>query len=304
MVIRPPLQSQIAIVPITELDGETPPPSVDDADALPESMPQSLPQAPVAALPANPVVAVQIPETTSPESDDTADVDRSVAPVPANASMPKITLSLVAPLPPKGIEPSIESTMTESAPETVQTAAATVAEPAKQAIVQPPAQNGSTAISATLQTVPTPADVAVSRPEITLAARPERLAADVGVEIGRQFIAGRSEFAIRLDPPDLGRVDIRLAFDRGEVRAVVTTDNPATHDLLRRDAETLARMLTDSGFRTDSGALRFDLRQESGQRGFTQLASDNLTLIAEEAALPIINDPARSTRRGLVDLIA
>lgn len=137
-------------------------------------------------------------------------------------------------------------------------------------------------------------------PAEAVVVRPERLAADVGIEIVRQIGAGRSEFSIRLDPPDLGRVDVRLEFNRGEVRAVVTSDNPATHDLLRRDADSFARMFADNGFRADSGAFRFDLRQETGQNQQAGTLADPVTA---EAALQPEAEPARA-HRGLLDLVA
>ncbi|MEM8825487.1 MAG: flagellar hook-length control protein FliK, partial [Pseudomonadota bacterium] len=109
-----------------------------------------------------------------------------------------------------------------------------------------------------------PATVSEATPEIILPARPDRLAADVGIEIARQVIGGKSDFSIRLDPPDLGRIDVRLELaPTGEVRGVIAADNPATHDLLRRDEAALLRLLTENGLKADSGALAFE-RRDSG----------------------------------------
>ena len=139
--------------------------------------------------------------------------------------------------------------------------------------------------------------------ETMLAVRPDRLAADVAVEVVRQIGAGRSEFTIRLDPPDLGRIDVSLEFRGNEVRAVVSTDNPATHDLLRRDADAFQRLFADSGFRADGQTLRFDLRDGSGGRqhaGDAHRAGTGNAGAAEQN----LADAPRASRRGLVDLVA
>ncbi|MBB4659635.1 flagellar hook-length control protein FliK [Parvularcula dongshanensis] len=53
---------------------------------------------------------------------------------------------------------------------------------------------------------------------------------------------------VRLDPPDLGRVQIEFDFHkRGAVTALVSTDNPDTGALLRRHADWLQRELTAAG---------------------------------------------------------
>lgn len=176
-----------------------------------------------------------------------------------------------------------------------------------------PALDAPVVVQTAAQPVPPPAANAVQvqaepaarASEIVLATRPERLATDVGIEVVRQIGAHRSEFSIRLDPPDLGRIDVRIEFHRGEVRAVVTTDNPQTHDLLRRDADGLARMLEMSGFRADSSAFRFDLRQDGGQsRSFAQAEQAKSSDAGAEATAELVPGTARSTRRGLLDLFA
>ena len=57
---------------------------------------------------------------------------------------------------------------------------------------------------------------------------------------------------IRLDPPELGRVQIHLTRLDGGVQAVVLADRPETQDLLRRHAEALARELGQAGYDTVS----------------------------------------------------
>jgi flagellar hook-length control protein FliK len=53
---------------------------------------------------------------------------------------------------------------------------------------------------------------------------------------------------LRLDPPELGRVQIHLAPTDGGVRAMVIADRPETGDFLRRHAAQLAQELTQAGY--------------------------------------------------------
>lgn len=121
----------------------------------------------------------------------------------------------------------------------------------------------------------------------------------VGVAVARAAKDGRTEIHVRLDPAELGRVEVRLHFQAdGEVRAQVTTDNPQTFDLLRRDSQVLERALQDAGLRTDSGSLSFNLRQQDNQSAQQHFArntrndtdsgaasrSDSPTVAALEAA--------------------
>jgi flagellar hook-length control protein FliK len=107
--------------------------------------------------------------------------------------------------------------------------------------------------------VPAPAQQPV------IAAQAGRIGRDMGVEIARQVASGRSEVLIRLDPADMGRIDVRLSFDgRGTLHAAMSADSPAALDLLRRDAGDLSRALADAGIRSDATSFRFDSRSSDG----------------------------------------
>ncbi len=94
------------------------------------------------------------------------------------------------------------------------------------------------------------------------------MAHEVGLEIAKASQAGKTEFTIRLDPAELGRIEIKLHMDHdGKVQAILSSDNPQTHDLLRKESSNLERALTDSGLKTEGSALSFNLRdQNSNQR--------------------------------------
>ena len=99
----------------------------------------------------------------------------------------------------------------------------------------------------------------VSEPVVT--AEPGRIGHDMGVEIARQVSAGRDEFLVRLTPADMGRVDVRLAFDeKGSLHATVSAESPAALEMLRRDAGDLGRALTDAGVPADAASFHFDQR--------------------------------------------
>ncbi|MGL5138464.1 MAG: flagellar hook-length control protein FliK [Beijerinckiaceae bacterium] len=87
------------------------------------------------------------------------------------------------------------------------------------------------------------------------------------VEIGMRALRGAKEFAIRLDPEDLGRVDVNLSIDdKGEVKATLVVERPETLQLLQRDARTLERAFDQAGLKTNPDGLQFSLR-DPGQQG-------------------------------------
>ncbi|CAN5542989.1 hypothetical protein BH10PSE14_BH10PSE14_13880 [soil metagenome] len=89
-------------------------------------------------------------------------------------------------------------------------------------------------------------------------AQPGQIGRDVGVEIARRISAGGEELVVRLEPAELGRIEVRMSFDeRGGLRAVIAADSPVALDMLRRDSADLSRSLNDAGVRSDAQSLRF-----------------------------------------------
>ncbi len=90
-----------------------------------------------------------------------------------------------------------------------------------------------------------------------------RMAEDIAVQMARHGAAGVNRFELRLDPPELGRIDIRMEITAdGQVQASLSVDRADALDLLRADARLLDRALNDAGLKTDSGSLSFSLRQD------------------------------------------
>jgi len=99
--------------------------------------------------------------------------------------------------------------------------------------------------------------------------QPAAPAMQVGLSIGKAAAEGRRSFTLRLDPPELGRVDVKLEMAAdGQLRAQIRADSRETLDLLQRDARHLERALNDAGLKTDSGSLSFSLNQQGQQAGF------------------------------------
>jgi len=94
--------------------------------------------------------------------------------------------------------------------------------------------------------------------------------AGLAVAIAARAQAGTNQFAIRLDPPELGRIDVRLDVDRnGQVTSHVTVDRADTLQLLQTHQPQLEQALQQAGLKTTDNGLQFTLRDQSfaGQNG-------------------------------------
>jgi flagellar hook-length control protein FliK len=112
----------------------------------------------------------------------------------------------------------------------------------------------------------------------------------LALEIAASIKSGKSRFEIRLDPADLGRIDVRIDIDRnGQVTSHLTVEKPETLSILRQDAPQLQRALDDAGVKTGSGGLQFSLRDQSssGQNnGGDSRPNAQRLIIADEDILP------------------
>lgn len=68
---------------------------------------------------------------------------------------------------------------------------------------------------------------------------------------------------IQLDPPDLGKVSVRMEFNKesNTMKALLVAEKPETFLMLQRDAHILERALQNAGIDTDGG-LSFELAQD------------------------------------------
>ncbi|MGE0753428.1 MAG: flagellar hook-length control protein FliK [Variibacter sp.] len=96
------------------------------------------------------------------------------------------------------------------------------------------------------------------------AAAPAIPIAGLAAEITARALEGKRRFEIRLDPPELGRIDVRLDVGKdGQVTSRLVVERSETLDLLRRDAPNLERALESAGLRTNDSGLQFSLRDQS-----------------------------------------
>jgi flagellar hook-length control protein FliK len=136
-------------------------------------------------------------------------------------------------------------------------------------------------------------------------------AAQVAREIVRRFDGETTRFQLRLDPPELGRVEVKLEVTRDhKVTAVIAADSPQALTELARHARELEQNLQAAGLELSDNGLSFDLRQSredtqdaSGQGDRGGNSSADIDTIETQAPLarPIGLERWRGVR---VDVIA
>jgi flagellar hook-length control protein FliK len=88
---------------------------------------------------------------------------------------------------------------------------------------------------------------------------PREIAQQLAAAIDR---AAGDKIEIRLDPPELGRVQIELRIEDGRLHAAILTERPEVQDLMRRHADLLIRELEAAGH----GRVSLDFASGSGER--------------------------------------
>lgn len=126
--------------------------------------------------------------------------------------------------------------------------------------VQPPTAQ------AQAQTAPTViASVQVAAQSAAQAGAQPNVAA-LAVQIAAKLDQGTKHFDIRLDPPELGRVEVKLSIDdAGRAQAHLSVEKPQTLDLLQNDRSNLERALKDSGIDLSQNGLNFSLKGQERQ---------------------------------------
>lgn len=68
---------------------------------------------------------------------------------------------------------------------------------------------------------------------------------------------------IRLDPPELGKLNAELHFGKEKtLKAIITVEKPETYLMLQRDSSALERSLADAGLDLSGGGLSFELAEQ------------------------------------------
>lgn len=321
--------AQVESAPVAIAPAMVTPPPVDDA--VPQSEP-SAERAPaqlqipvVAALATAPVAPVVATPAAAP-------VPAQVEPAAAAAAAP-VALRVVEPAPAEvasdapadeGAFDTLVTAKSDADTDTLRTATDTGGDAMnrdgnRQSAPQPAAPAPAAAPSAA---APLPAfdPLAAAAPQgATQAgdpvatehrARAAAIGEDVGIAIVRHADSGSGDvLVIRLDPAELGKIEVRLRMDEArQLSAEVTADQPATLDLLRRDSDNLTRALNDAGFRADDQSLRFDNRgfgqsDQQAQQG-RRIASRAYLNDGDAANAQSTPTPVQVRSAGRVDLVA
>lgn len=94
-------------------------------------------------------------------------------------------------------------------------------------------------------------------------------AQQLAAQITKRFANGSRVFDIRLDPAELGRVDVRLELSQDQrVQAILSAERPETLAELQRSARELERALNEAGLELEKDGLEFQLSENSDDPGY------------------------------------
>lgn len=126
----------------------------------------------------------------------------------------------------------------------------------------PPANAGSAAVI----TTPTLTGPSLTSPSLhaSSAAQPHPAVQTVAAtiqKVGAEKLDTR--ITLQLDPPELGRVEVKMSVNKDNAaKVVLTIEKPETFAMLQRDAHALERALADAGLSPDGSGLEFSLADE------------------------------------------
>lgn len=120
-------------------------------------------------------------------------------------------------------------------------------------------QQGTTALTSTLTNVVTQAQHA---------SQPHPATQAVSMTISKIVKGGENtDIKLQLNPPELGRVDVKMSIDKDNMtKIVLTIEKPETYMMLQRDADALHRAMAEAGLDTQ-GDISFQLASEHEHSG-------------------------------------
>jgi len=248
--------------------------SAESAPALPE-------QAPAATTPAIVAAPVVAPPPQLDAKQATSKSDAAIGAIQANPSRPGAPDPSPA-SPPAAPAPDLAK---EGAPtQKPDTAATERAAPPKTAapidavkqVAQDFGANHAAASPASASASPILAAQTVATDPGPVRPSTASAAMQVGSEIVRRFNGADTSFQMRLDPPDLGRVDVRLEISSDHrVTAVISAENPQALSDLSRGARDLQQALQSAGLDLGDDSLRFNLSSGGQDNSFAQADQSN-----------------------------
>jgi len=109
----------------------------------------------------------------------------------------------------------------------------------------------------------------------------------LAINIAAKSQGGSKHFDIRLDPVEMGRVEVRLSIDEsGKATAHLSAEKPQTLALLQRDSTTLERTLKDSGLDFSQNGLNFSLKGQNQQHNGSDAQPRGTPLVVTATANP------------------
>lgn len=82
---------------------------------------------------------------------------------------------------------------------------------------------------------------------------------------------GTTKMIVKLDPPELGELEIRMQVSRqGRADVIISVERVQTLELLQKDSKLLQQALNDAGLNSGESSLNFNLRGENNSGGRQQ----------------------------------
>lgn len=223
------------------------------------------PSAPAPVAPTDPVKAAASPPTAAPQLAEQAVPGQGKGTNTATLSSAAPAMAQPSEAAPKG-DAKAEFRAELNAAQAAQAApAASDAKPAPQVDVPPPPPQHAPAPAASgpLSLVGEVAQKVAAQTNAPGSVVPVHA---VAVAIAARANAGSTRFDIRLDPAELGRIEVSLTLDReGRVKSKIVAEKPETLELLQRDQRNLERTLNQAGLSTSEGSVEFSLKDQGGQ---------------------------------------
>jgi flagellar hook-length control protein FliK len=136
----------------------------------------------------------------------------------------------------------------------------------------------------------------------------------VAIQIRKAVSEGVDQISIRLNPGELGRIDVKLDVSSdGTLRASFAAEKHQTLELLKNDSRQLENSLQQAGLKADAGGLNFSLRGDNRENaqafrdmGGQSRGRSNTGEDGGDAAAPVASTayPRRRAANGRVDLNA
>ena len=117
---------------------------------------------------------------------------------------------------------------------------------------------------------------------------PTALHEQVSLQIGKASEEGLNRMTIRLDPAELGKVEVKLDISKdGVTQVMMQVESKETLDLLQRDSRELQRSLQQLGLNMDGSSMSFNLKERHGDNAPRQQAKQRGGVpVVEETAPP------------------